>query len=764
MLCKDLAWFISRRVAWFLFHDDSPIERATQLLFLANASLCLFVQNAWTGPSVSLDISVIVPHAEKIVKNAALWLSADGEDVYHLTPQLYLLWIARLIYRSIREHEEIELQTLSWWNLRSLLFQQRILENPAATLMEEIERESVSIWKCLEAYQTDSSDGVFSSLATRHYLECGIAHHLHRRDRMAQGAFEDAQRSSGFFWQLTGALGRRTKFQQTDVSQLVISAKSQTGNGVEDPTKQKFPENLKLNDDTLLDTIELTNATVGDDTNRPLNVADQVILLSFCLNVKNTNPKDGLTNEEMGPFVRRVLDQPANWSVYTMALLLRSRLESEKSRTVERAALQLQALVDQFDVDEGPPAERMMWIWALDLPPKWQLERELADRFMSIGVTASALEIYTRLEMWEQCVDCLRLLDKTAKAESLLRQLINKDPEIPKYWCLLGDLTKEEAMYEKSWALSGKRYSRAMRSLGSLHFRNKNYSKSVECYEAALAINPLFEDTWFMLGCAAMQISDWESAVRAFAKVTNMNWENGEAWNNLASVYLQLKKKPEAHRALQQALKINFDSWKVWQNYLYVSVDIGDFEEAVRSTSRLLELRAHSAGSEAVDLEVLDIILKAVNSGTRDVEGRSARHLAEQVSELLVKITDQVAENARLWTLASAFWEWNGQFTLALEARLKAYRAVSKNPEIAYSKEAFEEFVSVTLELVDAYERIGAKTISEQSSSGDPVTRIVCEDWKYQAKMVLRTVIGRTAKSWDSTELYEQLRNRLQSL
>jgi hypothetical protein len=84
---------------------------------------------------------------------------------------------------------------------------------------------------------------------------------------------------------------------------------------------------------------------------------------------------DGLTTEEMFPFVTRVLENANNWMVHTTALLLRSRLESNKSRTVERSALQLQALVDQFDLkDEGSVEERLEWFYSLLVPAKWEME------------------------------------------------------------------------------------------------------------------------------------------------------------------------------------------------------------------------------------------------------------------------------------------------------------------------------------------------------------------------------------------------------
>ena len=60
--------------------------------------------------------------------------------------------------------------------------------------------------------------------------------------------------------------------------------------------------------------------------------------------------------------------------IHTLALLLRSRLESTRSRTVERGVLQLQALVDQFGCDDSTAEERSVWLYALDMPSKWEME------------------------------------------------------------------------------------------------------------------------------------------------------------------------------------------------------------------------------------------------------------------------------------------------------------------------------------------------------------------------------------------------------
>jgi hypothetical protein len=47
-----------------------------------------------------------------------------------------------------------------------------------------------------------------------------------------------------------------------------------------------------------------------------LQVVDLCTVLALCLDVQNSNPRDGLTNEQMSPYVDRVLRAPSNWMVY----------------------------------------------------------------------------------------------------------------------------------------------------------------------------------------------------------------------------------------------------------------------------------------------------------------------------------------------------------------------------------------------------------------------------------------------------------------
>jgi tetratricopeptide (TPR) repeat protein len=337
-----------------------------------------------------------------------------------------------------------------------------------------------------------------------------------------------------------------------------------------------FPDNFPLNDDTLLEQTEFTSSKPAGSGSRlghidpsaqpPLHPLDQCIFLSLCLNVRNTSPSHGLTTEQMTPYVSRVISHPRNWSVHTMALLLRSRLESSRTRTVERSTLQLQALIDQMPTSDSTTSERLLYFHSIPMPSRWEMEKELAQRFLSLGVVKSALEIFERLEMWEDVIKCYGALDKPEKGIVIVRDLlegrkteaaavishgksntghrkvIEDTAREAKLWCLLGDLEPENAAdhYERAWTVSKETSGRAMRSLGGYYFARGKFPEAIVSLKLAVKINPLLTRSWFILGCACMRVEDWEWAKNAFSRCVSIDEEDGESWNNLASMYLRM--------------------------------------------------------------------------------------------------------------------------------------------------------------------------------------------------------------------------------
>ena len=575
--------------SWFDFLVPSASgDYEQELVRLLTAVACLhaFLQANWTGPDLDVHpLSLLNIPAEKqtsiteetLQQKAIAELAYAGEPAYHLASATFLFRLAQILLDLPYHHA----RSVGWWRMRAWNIHAQLLGEPVAFPGVPLED--------LEQAFADEPD-----LVGQLWLERGLLDHRQSNDRAALECFVRAARATGLRYEPTGALGRRTKFQQTDLTQLVLlaesSARSGDGKGVflsgktdstADELVKKLPETLALNDDTLLERTEFTSSNPAapgshlghlDPSDQPaLHPLDQCILLSLCLNVRNTSPAHGLTTEQMTPYVARVISHPENWSVHTMALLLRSRLEAHRTRTVERSTLQLQALIDQMPTADSTPTERLLLLHALPLPSKWELERELALRFLSLGVVKSALAIFERLEMWEEAVRCWQATEQRDRALSVVRDLLEgrrAEAEAvlargkasatgprravldaareAKLWCLLGELEPERARmhFERAWDVSGETSGRAMRSLGGHFFAREEYAEAARCLRRAVAINPLYSRSWFILGCACIRVEDWEGAREAFVRCVTIDDEDAESWNNLASVYLRMKYVP----------------------------------------------------------------------------------------------------------------------------------------------------------------------------------------------------------------------------
>ncbi|KAI9250911.1 hypothetical protein BDA99DRAFT_444794 [Phascolomyces articulosus] len=737
--------------------DQQKDQDVFMLLATGIALLNAFVQTNWTGPLLDWNISELILGVkdqaldEKIHAYGLTSLSADSEQVYHLTQRLGLLTAARRILLHVRDNNNATLSTASFWAMRAVFIQQQLLDEHAGSLQELL----------LTLAKECNFEDEQKDLAIRLELELGLIYSYYGQDKEAFEKMKQAQTMSGFQWSLTGALGRRTKHQTFDVTQLVVLAESKEDEQKQEEVKETLrPETVELQDDTLLDHIAFTKTDQNDQEKEKrhgnLRVIDQCLLLAFCLNVKNTNPEHGLTSTEMAPYVTRVLENANNWMVHTMGLLHKTRLEAHKSRTVERSALQLQALVDQIKVEDSGVDERMAYFYDLLLPSKWDMERELAKRFVSLGVVRSALDIFERLEMYEEVVACYQMLEQPTKAKQVLERLMQESPDSPKLWCILGDVEQNPDHWRKAWEVSNHRFARAMRSLGAHLYREKDYDGCIDCYQKALAINPLFEGSWYVLGCAGMQAEQWEVSLRAFQRVVALDNEQAEAWNNLSSIYVHLDRKPDAFLALKQATKLKFDNWRMWQNMLIVAADVGQFADAIWAMQRIVELRWDKVREACVDTLVLQMLVDSVIQNWKDASDRDGARLQRQVQRLLEEvILARITNSPDIWRICAKFYLWQKRYSDALEASVKGYRAVMHDARLETDQEVFDRVASVALDTVDMYETLG-----EQEQDNAPV----CQDWKYQARLILKGLMGKVRDIFEDTETYERLKERLDDL
>ncbi|POS71592.1 TPR repeat-containing protein [Diaporthe helianthi] len=376
------------------------------------AAFNAFLQANVTGPVLTRDqIDLTAPYLDAPGFDLGIRsLDVDGVGVYPFIPHIDLFCLARLaIGNESSEANWAAAQTeaghqrgvsLAWMKLRLHVWHYKLFIHPSLSsrsvftkntamsevpsLVEKIQEGLARVESELIGEACEGSDPKYSSEdKVRFLVEKANVCIMLGHDVRAREALNLAAELNGFVYALSGALGKRTRFQDKSTSQLVVLAKSsvevskQEGEEGEDGEEgeEGAPQALPLNDDTLLENIEFSkdakegkhgeknpSATesslpvqlqgIKADQQPQLSTLDQIILLTEATLKDAFSPSDTLTSEQILPFAVRVIyDKSTNWQVYTQALLVRSRIEMHHSRTVERGVLQMQVVIDQVLVD-----------------------------------------------------------------------------------------------------------------------------------------------------------------------------------------------------------------------------------------------------------------------------------------------------------------------------------------------------------------------------------------------------------------------------
>jgi tetratricopeptide (TPR) repeat protein len=613
----------------------------------AGAHLQLFLLDNWTGPPVKESDDPVVPQDEKKALND---LSCDGEVAYHLTSSPHLLLSARSIL--VDRCDVVKLcPSAGWWTLRCLISHQCVLDNTSATLYNAV----VQVVQLVVAEESELRQFIRHSkaLQCQFHLEVGHAYLLYGQVSQAEEHFQIAKSLCGLSIALTGALGKRTRYQEVDISQLIVEVDRQDGTQPLGLSWEKSestvcvdaPKNVALEDDTVLDKIKFADTSVILSINS-LTALEQAVLLSECRLKWKSNPTHKLTTEELIVYLSRVLDRTVCWSVHCCALMYRSLLEKTMSRKVERAMNQTQVIVDHLLQDRPGVSDRLLLIHATSLPPKWIIQQQLAELLESLGCLDSALEIYKRLEMWENIIMCYQQQKRSGQAEKVIRERLAVC-ETPILLCYLGDATLDPLYYEQAWELSNYRNARSQRSLGLYYLRKEMYKECIPCFQRTLALNGLQIGVWFSLGCASLRTDNLELAITAFRRCVLLDSENFEGWNNLAASLIKRGEKRKACSALKEALRCDYENWKVWENYLFVCTDLGEWEETVRAYHRLMDLR-----DKYVDAQVLALLVQYVASETQESR-QTGGGMYRKTAELFGRLTSKTTSNPTLWQLYS---------------------------------------------------------------------------------------------------------------
>lgn len=388
---------------------------------------------------------------------------------------------------------------------------------------------------------------------------------------------------------------------------------------------------------------------------------------------------------------------------------------------------------------------------------------------MSCGLIGEAVKVYEDLELWDNLIYCYQLLDKKAAAIELIKKRLAEKPFDSRLWCSLGDVTNDDACYEKALEVSGSKSSRALRSLARSAYNRNDYEKSRVLWESAMALNSLYPDGWFALGAASLKSREVDKALDAFTRAVQLDPENGEAWNNIACLHMIKKKSKESSIAFKEALKLKRDSWQMWENYSNVAADIGNFTLALEAVKRVLDItkkkridtellerimmeverRASTSVSQSpvtvsnsnhADLDNLHANGNCVNEST-SVEADSMRtRETEHVIQLLGEILKQIVQGggAEAWGLYARWHKLRGDLAMCSEALLKQVRSY-QGSDLWKDRDRFVKFAYASLELCKVYQELSLRNSSRREL--------------FTAEMHLKNTI-KQAESFSDTEVF----------
>ena len=622
------------------------------------ASLLTYVIANFTGPSVNLDDTVLAAIRANVPETFQEDLQLNGEALSHLAKLPELIWIP---FTLLQRFDGPKI-----WLARTAVVLQKSLTGPSETLKQ-------------------------ICLGTLNGIELAVALRLFHDYAKFLECYESLRKEIDFDFDLVGVLGKRTKFQQDSKAQLVVkvnNSAAKRGDQCEFVRKREQPNTREVKMDE--DTATLERVKLDEEVEEVPLTVNEVCLLLLENSAINDRYASETKDEKRMTLLNTVLDYDLPHSMVTVAMFEKSIVEKNDAYAQQRAALQLEAIIGEFDDANHPGAERLQNFFQLEFPPLWEVRREMGMQLLMIGSAKTAANIFIEHQMWDELAWCATV----SKDSVLAIETLSKQPETPLVLCLLGELQQDKEKLEKSWEVSKHRFSRAQRSLGRYYIHRDAWKEAINAYEQALALNSLYPDAWFSLGCSRMKLEMWNEAIAAFQQVVSQKQDDAESFSNLAICLMTIGKWQEAHKAVVQAVRFDRKNFKVWENFIVISLGAELINEVLHGVEELVRTNPKWCNSPLL-LEVFEKV--------DEVKGDMQRFI-----RIMAQISEQADCGWEFYSIYADVLESAGDDEKGFEMRVNVLKRLEEEGKVKEEAD-FARLVMSVSKLVEATARLPSK-------------------------------------------------------
>lgn len=390
---------------------------------------------------------------------------------------------------------------------------------------------------------------------------------------------------------------------------------------------------------------------------------------------------------------------------------------------------------------------RLLGLEASGYPAFWELQREHAILLGRFGLVKAAAEVFETLSLWDEVIDCHRLMGNVERARSLIEERLETEGQRPRLLCAMGEVTRDDSWFVKAWEASGGRYAKAKRLEGQMLVEKGKYAEAVPCFEDALKVNFLYPEAWFTLAHAAQKIGNNAKVAQALTTAVQLDPGNAEAWNNLGSVQMALGNSRAAVTALQEAAKLKRQSWRVWDNLLTASMACKVVPQIIQALGALVELRGREGvSSYAISLAVDEV----VELGSKDSEEDlyKSASLSRQLLQVLGRASGIVSTDPAIWNAYARLHAFAGSAEKEFECRQKEMRALTATSARRYNSE-YEAFRLVA--------RAGINMASASKRFGN-------DEALHSSRLRLKSLLAATEPNFSEEPLFTELKTSLHEI